>query len=69
MDLLSQILVYFLLIWLYGWTGRWATQEGTKKGYDPVWSAINGVRFGLLAAAYYKWLAPDLTKGQEKKEL
>jgi len=61
--------MYFVLIWICGLTGKWASQEGLKKGYDPVWSAINGVRFGLLATIYYKWLAPDLTKDQEKKEV
>ena len=57
-----QLIVYFVCIWIYGYTGKWASQEGEKKGYDPVWCAINGVRFGLLATIYYKWLAPDKTK-------
>jgi len=46
------------LIWIYGIIIKAASDEGAKKGYDPVWSAVNGGRFGLMAVIYYKYIAP-----------
>lgn len=59
MTILFWILYVSLSLWIQGWLGKWASNEGAKKGYDPVWSAVNGVRFGLLATIYYKWMAPN----------
>jgi hypothetical protein len=45
------ILDFILLPVIYGLLAWWGYNIGEKKGFSPVWSAVAGFAFGLIAIA------------------
>jgi hypothetical protein len=47
----ETILDFILLPIIYGLLAWWGYNIGEKKGFSPVWSAVAGFCFGLIAIA------------------
>lgn len=49
---MEELFVNFVLLpVIYGLLGWWGYNIGKDKGFNPVWSAVAGVAFGLIAIA------------------
>jgi hypothetical protein len=48
---MEQIIDFILLPIIYGLLAWWGYNLGEKKGFSPVWSAVAGFCFGLIAIA------------------
>jgi len=49
--IMEQIIDFILLPIIYGLLAWWGYNIGEKKGFSPVWSAVAGFAFGLIAIA------------------